>query len=433
MEREKVELFKEVLKKLHEGEDVESLKKQFGELLSQIPPFEIPVIEQELLKSGEIDVRDIIKMCDLHVEFFRGAVSEAGREIEKLPNGHPLRTLYEENKQILKDAEALSLLASSMFSLPKDDPRRKQFYEKLVQHVSELHRIGLTHYTREEMLIFPYIERRGITAVPTVLWSKHDETRLKIRLLLNLLKKEESDERLKEEALELSRMLSDMVFRENNILYPTLKVLLTEGEWKAIKMLEKDIGYYKIEVTEEWETPEKPLLPHEIDPVVSPETYEKLPDEIKRVAGMLTPDTEYSLVRDNDIKIESGYLSLEELNAIFKTLPFDITFVDKHGRVRFFSGGHRIFHRAPTVLGRPVQFCHPPRSVHIVNKILKAFKEGRKEPAEFWINMGDRKIHIRYFQVLDKEGNYLGTLEVVQDITRIKELEGEKRLLDWEN
>ncbi|KUK22276.1 MAG: Putative PAS/PAC sensor protein, partial [Thermotoga petrophila] len=127
MEREKVELFKEVLKKLHEGENVESLKKQFGELLSQIPPFEIPVIEQELIKSGEIDVRDIIKMCDLHVEFFRGAVSEAGREIEKLPNGHPLRTLYEENKQILKDAEALSLLASSTFSLPKDDPRRKQF------------------------------------------------------------------------------------------------------------------------------------------------------------------------------------------------------------------------------------------------------------------------------------------------------------------
>jgi DUF438 domain-containing protein len=432
MEKEKVEIFKDILKRLHKGEDIESLKKQFGELLSRLSPFEIPVIEQELLREGEIDVKDIIKMCDLHVEFFRGAVSEAGREIENLPEGHPLRTLYEENKQILKDAEALGLLASSTFSLQNEDPRRRNFYEKLVQHVSELSRIGYTHYTREEMLIFPYIERRGITAVPTVLWSKHDEVRLKIKLLVNLLKKEEDDERLKKEALELSRMLSDMVFRENNILYPTLKVLLSEGEWKAIKMFEKDIGYYKVEVVEEWETSAEPLLPHQIDPTVPPETYEKLPEEIKRVVGALKPDTEYSLVRENDLKLESGYLSMEELNAIFKTLPIDVTFVDKHDRVRFFSGGHRIFHRAPTVLGRPVQFCHPPRSVHIVNKILKAFKEGRKDPAEFWINMGERKIHIRYFPVLDEDGNYMGTLEVVQDITDIKKLEGEKRLLDWE-
>jgi DUF438 domain-containing protein len=114
-QREKIEIFKTILKRLHQGESIETLKKEFGEIIASLPPFEIPAIEQELLKEGEITVRDIIKMCDLHVELFRGTVSGAGREIEKLPLGHPLRNLYEENKQILKDSEVLSLLASSVF------------------------------------------------------------------------------------------------------------------------------------------------------------------------------------------------------------------------------------------------------------------------------------------------------------------------------
>ncbi|PLV58304.1 DUF438 domain-containing protein [Thermotoga sp. KOL6] len=428
----KVELLKTLLKRIHEGEDPASLRQEFGNVLSNLSPFEIPVIEQELLKEGEITVKDIIKMCDLHVEFFRGAVSEAGREIERLPNGHPLRTLYEENNEILKDAEALSLLSSTVFSLPKEDPRREEFLRKLKEHVSKMKLIGFTHYTREEMLVFPYLERRGITAVPTVLWSKHDEVRLKIKLLSDLLEKEEDDERLKRECQELSRMLVDMVFRENNILYPTLKVLLDDGEWLAIKLYEKEIGYYKISIKDEWHPNVEPLLPYQTDPRVSEETFEKIPEEVKKVVGTLKPD-EYQVVKEEDINIGHGYLSKKELENMFKTLPFDITFIDSNDRVRFYSEGQRIFHRAPTVIGRPVQFCHPPRSVHIVNKILKAFKEGKEEAAEFWINLGGKIIHIRYFPVRDNNGDYLGTLEVVQDVTKIKKLEGEKRLLDWKD
>jgi len=126
-------------------------------------------------------------------------------------------------------------------------------------------------------------------------------------------------------------------------------------------------------------------------------------------------------------------LAPHEIDAIFRTLPVDITFIDKDDRVRFFSGGHRIFARNKTILGRKVELCHPPKSVHIVKKILKAFKEGRKQVAEFWIPFGGRMVHIRYFPVRDSNGEYLGTLEVVQDITDIKKIEGEKRLLDWED
>ncbi|WP_448524314.1 DUF438 domain-containing protein [Pseudothermotoga sp.] len=431
MERQKkIEIFKTILKRLHHGENVETLKKEFGEIIASLPPFEIPAIEQELLKEGEITVRDIVKMCDLHVELFRGAVSEAGREIEKLPSGHPLRNLYEENRQILKDSEVLSLLGSSAFSVEGD--RRSEFLKKLKELLVQMRKIGFTHYTREEMLVFPYLERRGITAVPTVLWSKHDEIRLKMKLVLDLLENQNDDERLKKEALELSRMVADMVFRENNILYPTLKVLLSEGEWAAIRMFENEIGYYGIEVKGEWQPSQKPLLPFEINPRLDEETFKKLPEEVKRVVGELKPDN-YQIRKEQDHDFQTGFLNEEELIALFKTLPLDVTFIDSNDRVRFFSHGQNIFHRTPTVIGRPVQFCHPPRSVHIVNRILQSFKEGRKNVAEFWINLAGRLVHIRYFPVRNEKGEYLGTIEVVQDVTEIKKLEGEKRLLDWKD
>lgn len=125
-------------------------------------------------------------------------------------------------------------------------------------------------------------------------------------------------------------------------------------------------------------------------------------------------------------------LSQEEINAIFKTIPVDLTFIDKDDRTRFFSAGDRIFLRTKSVLDRPVELCHPPSSVHIVKKILKAFKEGRQDKAEFWIRMKDKFVHIRYFPVRNDEGEYLGTIEVTQDVKHIRELEGEQRLLDWE-
>ena len=134
------------------------------------------------------------------------------------------------------------------------------------------------------------------------------------------------------------------------------------------------------------------------------------------------------------LRFETGTLSKEEVEAILNTLPVDITFVDREDSVKYFNKGEeRIFVRTKAVLGRKVQLCHPQKSVHIVNKILESFKKGKKDVAEFWIQMGDKLVHIRYFAVRDKEGEYLGTLEVTQDITDIKKIEGEKRLLDWKD
>jgi len=120
----------------------------------------------------------------------------------------------------------------------------------------------------------------------------------------------------------------------------------------------------------------------------------------------------------------------EEINAVMNTIPLDMTFVDAKGRVQFFSNGkERIFPRPLTIIGREVKNCHPPQSVHVVEKIVEDLQSGKKDNEDFWIKMGDKLVYIRYFAVRNKKGEFLGTLEATQNITTIQELEGEKRLM----
>lgn len=137
-------------------------------------------------------------------------------------------------------------------------------------------------------------------------------------------------------------------------------------------------------------------------------------------------------VKETNLRFETGALTKEEIEGILETLPMDVTFVEKGDTVKYFNKlGRRIFARPKAVIGRRVQKCHPEKSIHVVNKILDAFKSGERDVAEFWINLKDRLVHIRYFAVRNKDGEYLGVLEVSQDITQIKKIQGEKRLLDW--
>ncbi len=409
----KKERLKDALRRLHQGKDVEEVKKEIKELLKDIYPTEIPVIEQELMEEG-VSVEDIARLCDVHVELFREAVAGKFKAPEK---GHPLNTLYKENEEILKDAEKLMLYAKNV----------ERNADEIKKFAKQLRFIGFTHYDREEMLIFPYLERRGITAVPSTLWRKHDEIRIKIRQLIKFIDGGML-ERAKDKAMEVSSLLTDMVFRENNILYPTLKALLSEGEWKAIKQQEDEFGFYKVKPAE-WKSDAKPLHPYEIEAELTEEEINRLPEEIRMSMENVKADKS-RVKREGDIELDIGYLLPEEINQIFKTLPFGITFIDRDDRVRFFSG-HRIFRRPRSVLGRPVQLCHPPKSVHIVEKILKAFKEGSRSKADFWIKMGDKFVYILYIPVRDEEGNYIGTIEVEQEISELKKLEGEKKILDW--
>ncbi len=428
----KKEKLKEMLKKLHSGEDEEKVKEEFKDVLRSISPLEIPLIEQELVKEG-VTPREIAKMCDIHVEIFRESVKGAEKEIAEFPPGHPLRTLYEENVQIIKDAEILNLYASSLAK--QEGKVREQTLRTIEGIVRGIKAVGYTHYNREEMVVFPYLERRGLNAVPAVLWRKHDEIRAEMNKLLRLIAEKKYHE-VAELGQDLAAKLIDMVFRENNILYPTLRILLSEGEFAAIREQDDEIGYYKVKPGDGWKTEAKGIYPYEVRDEITPEKLMALPQHLIQEmrknmgGGNLRPDTK-DLVRKGDLELEDGYLNPGEISAMLATMPADVTFIDSEDRVRFFSGGERIFTRTRSVLGRLVQLCHPPKSVHIVNRILQAFKNGERDRAEFWIDMGGRKILIQYFAIRNAEGKYLGTLEFTQDITEIKKIEGEKRLLDW--
>lgn len=201
--------------------------------------------------------------------------------------------------------------------------------------------------------------------------------------------------------------------------------------WAAIREEEDLIGFYKITPNGKWKPMAYPIYPYQFRLDITQKMIENLPKEIIKLLSKAKQDVT-PLAMEEDIEFENGYLSIEEIEGIFNALPIDITFIDKDDRTKFFSHGkERIFIRTKTVLGRPVEFCHPPRSVHIVKKILNAFKKGERNYADFWINFSNRLIYIKYVPVKNEKGDYIGVLEIVQDITNLKKIEGEKRILDW--
>jgi len=199
----------------------------------------------------------------------------------------------------------------------------------------------------------------------------------------------------------LNNILPNHFYKENNILFPTALQVFTEQEWVDSRKEFDEIGYC----------------------CFTPLKLTTIPQALKKTESAHTPE--------GLVQFETGSLSKEEIEAVLNALPVDISFVDAEDVVKYFNkADKRIFVRTKAVIGRKVQMCHPQKSVHIVNKILEAFKKGEKDSAEFWITLNNRLVHIRYFAVRDQNGKYLGTMEVTQDLTDLKKIEGQKSLLD---
>lgn len=243
------------------------------------------------------------------------------------------------------------------------------------------------------------------------MWGKHDEAREQLKGSIEVLNAESltAEDLLASYDLLIKSALdnvSDMVKKEEEILFPMALDQLTEAEWYQVYKQTLEIGYCLVDPQTEWK----------------PETAEEATDE-NAVTNL-----------DGRIQMPSGSLSLQELVKIFNTLPVDITFVDKDDKVKYFSqNADRIFTRSRAIINRDVRYCHPPASVHIVDKIVDDFRSGRQSHAPFWIQMRGKFIYIQYFALRDDDGNYLGTLEVSQDLTELRKLEGEQRILNYES
>lgn len=388
---------------LHQGKSVEEVKEKFREAVKDVTHEEVAAMEQALIQEG-LPVEEIQKMCDVHASIFKETLDKKP-EPEMIPC-HPIHTFTQENRALEDLIE--NEIKPRIEVLKSADSRQEQ--KKVVLELLEKYNLLMDidkHYSRKENLIFPYLEKYGITAPPKVMWGVDDEIRGEIKDVINDLKNYDADARqniINKIEKNLER-IQDMIYKEEKILFPMAVQNLTQDEWYEIYKESDEIGFCLVEPAAKWE-PQNINLTEKTDVVADPHTK-------------------------GSIKFDTGILTPKQIELIFNHLPVDITFVDKDDIVKYFSlGPERIFTRTKAVIGRSVQNCHPPASVHIVEKLVKDFKDGKKDVEEFWINMGGKLIYIRYFAVRDENGEFVGTLEVTQDITRIKEIEGEKRLMN---
>jgi PAS domain S-box-containing protein len=396
MDLSKQQKLKQIIKDLHEGVNFSKVQESFNKLIKNVSAEEIAEMEQSLITEG-FPPEQIQKLCDVHVSVFEKSLKKQGKP-HKLP-GHPVHTYILENKACKKIIKEIKKILKSLIKTKFSDTDVLQNFER---QFAELKKINI-HYLRKENQLFPKLEEKGFTGPSKVMWGKHDEIRLKIKEAEESIKNKDIDNIVKK-INELAASISNMFFMEERILFPTSLKKLSLTDWIKIKKEEAEIGYAWIKPGNLWDA--------------------RMVDSLK--------ETKMNTDK-NIIKLDEGVLSVNELNSILKNLPFDISFVDKNNNVKYYSANkERIFPRSPAVIGRAVQNCHPPKSVHIVNKIIESFRKKEKDSAEFWINLHGKFVYIRYFPVYDDNGDYLGVTEITQDITNIKELKGEKRLLDWE-
>ncbi len=404
-------------------EDAGSLREKNRAVLTGVSP--AGVIRAVPIMLNDFTPEEVMGFYKAYIDIFLESLPVEKRSAEQLQPGHPLKTLWDENREILRDAGELAI-RGCLFS--------RERAEKLRPVAAKLRSMGFTHYDREEMILFPYLEKKGVSALITSLWRSHDRIREGLREMNRALGGAPEKEKIREMSLKISEETADTAIRETDLLYPTAYILLSPGEWAAIKEQEGRIGYYGKPPEDRWKTDAEPVQAYEADPHITDEQMAALPASVRSVlGGMQLVGDYYEFKRGGDIELNSGYLLPEEIDALINHLPLDVTFIDSDDRVRFFSENARSFVRTPSVLGRLVWFCHPPKSVSTVEKIIEAFRNGEKDEAEFWITINGRLMHIRYFAVRDRWGDYIGTLETVQDITDLKRIEGERRLLDWED
>lgn len=390
---------KALIKRLHEKSiSMEEAQQIFSDVTKGMQPHEIAIIEQQLVQEG-MPVEEVHSLCDVHLELFRKTLEE---EQATVPEGHPIQILMAEHAKVTEFAFELRKMAKS---IPEDAKKLEEEQKEKMKNILQHLEADEKHYLREENVLFPMLEKRGIVQPPKIMWMEHDnirEIKKKLFSLFNNLEGGILPQTLKEFqnlTHEFAEFISSHFFKENRVLFPTALKVIQEHEWGDLRAQFDEIGYCCF----------TPLADFHVEPV-----KEEVP-----------------LVTEDEITFQTGHLTKKELEAVLDSLPVDITFVDKNEIVKYFNQAKdRIFVRSKAVIGRTVQNCHPQKSVHVVNKIIEELKSGKRESADFWINFQGKLVYIRYLPVRSPDGEFLGILEVSQDITEIKKLEGERRLLD---
>jgi DUF438 domain-containing protein len=392
MNIESREKLKSYLTRLGSGEDIESVRADFVKNFSDVDPSEIMKAEQELIKEGT-PLNKVQKLCDIHSALFRGKTREekianAEKAVEaslrekkayadknamakslEAINGHPLNTLTKEN-------EALTSLIKKY---------RETDDRSLLESISELY----IHYAKKGDLIYPLLKvKYGISGPSDVMWTVDDEIRHEIKAIL----KDDDLSKNKERIEAVLKRMEEMIYKEQNILFPIAAVNFTEEEWEGIYRDAKDYGTCLGVTEEKWEDAEN------------------------------KNDASNTMVPSGDeIVLPGGHFKLEELRALLNTIPIEISFVDSEDMNRFFNEGPKLFKRPQMAVDRSVYSCHPPKIEPMVRKIISEFKNGEKDEVAIWSEKNGIPVLVKYTAVRDNKGNYLGTAEFVQNMEIAKE------------
>lgn len=396
------EILKDIIRDLHNGEDMEILKQRFHDLIKDIDASEIAAMEQGLIAEG-MPESEIKRLCDVHVEVFQESLES--QAVPGTPPGHPVHTFMLENRAAEEIAAEITQILDKAEGLG-DEAFFRQYGDELQQLIERLSEIDL-HYLRKENQLFPLLEEHEITGPSQVMWALHDDIRDAIRTTRGEIAASQWH-KASNTIRYVVKSIVDMIYKEENILFPMAMGTLSGSDWKRVGRGESEIGYAWIVPEKGWATEE------EASPAAS------------ELAGGKSSGEPVSL------DLATGQLTPEQVNLILTHLPVEVSFVDENDEMRYYSQvEHKIFPRSPGVIGRKVQNCHPRASLDKVQKIIDEFRSGRKDVADFWIDKNGRFIYIRYFAVRDDSGTYRGTLEVVQDATAVRGLTGQQRLLDW--
>ena len=313
----------------------------------------------------------------------------------KITEGHPVHTYFLE-------ADLINELLGELNAI--DVKQEFQKFYNVFNHLATVEK----RFERKENQLFPYLEKKGWTGPSQGMWSFHDT----IREIFRIIRKNLDDKdftSVHHNTGMLTQNLERLLAVEESRLFPNAMELLSDEEWQTMRKGEDEIGW---------------MLPN------PPKNYPAEPVYI-HPSQDFTQRTEV-VFSENASHFDEGMMTIEQVNLLFKTLPIDITYVDENDKVIFYNRGEeRVFPRSPGVIGREVRFCHPPKSVDTVLQILEAFRSGKQNEASFWINYKERLIYIRYFAVRDANKKYRGVIEMSQDITEIKQIDGQKRLLEW--
>lgn len=422
---ERKALIAQYLERLNDGEDIESVREDFARNFRDVSGGEISTAEQELIAGG-VPMEKVLRLCDVHASLFEGHVSCAHNTgaVEETP-GHPVWTMRQENDRIMafiNDRVKPDVKRTRMLTEASSAAEREGIVAILKADMEAFDEVFI-HYKRKEELLFPHLERHDITGPSKVMWGKDDEVRNAVHgaeALLETAYGEYDSQLLAGVADYLDEAVEgtlSMVSKEENVLIPLSLEHLSATQWTQIASEENEFGHAFGVNPPTWHADPLELANdklNEMEATASDENAES------------SSDTRAS--QDGTIRLSTGEFSLAQLEAVFATIPLDITFVDANDKTRYFSHGDtRAFPRPKSCLGRDVYDCHPPKSQEAVRRILTEFKSGKRDVSEFWFKAMGKFLYVRYFAVRDEAGNYLGALETTQDIGPIKALEGENR------